>query len=120
MRRHRVLLLAVSIVLAAAASARAQEASVIGTVADETKAVLPGATVTATNLETGGQTVAITGQDGEYRLLKLPPGKYRLQAELTGFSTVILPVGRTARGPERDGAVHDEARAGERVGDCHR
>ena len=91
MRRHRVLLLAVWIVLAAVASARAQEASVIGTVADETKAVLPGATVTATNLETGGQTVAITGQDGEYRLLKLPPGKYRLQAELTGFSTVIFP-----------------------------
>jgi hypothetical protein len=90
-RRHRVLLLVVWIVLAAAASARAQEASVIGTVADETKAVLPGATVTATNLETGGQTVAITGQDGEYRLLKLPPGRYKLQAELTGFSTVIFP-----------------------------
>jgi hypothetical protein len=90
-RRHRVMLFAVWIVLAAAASARAQEASVIGTVADETKAVLPGATVTATNLETGGQTVAITGQDGDYRLLKLPPGKYKLQAELTGFSTVIFP-----------------------------
>ena len=35
-----------------AASASAQEASLVGTVTDETKAVLPGVTVTATNLET--------------------------------------------------------------------
>jgi len=73
------------------ASSFAQEASVIGTVADETKALLPGATVTATNIETGGQSVAITDAAGAYRLMRLPPGRYKLQAELTGFATVVIP-----------------------------
>lgn len=77
--------------VALAGQARAQEATVIGTVADETKALLPGATVTATNLETGAQAVAVTDQAGEYRLLRLPPGKYKLQAELTGFTTIVFP-----------------------------
>ena len=91
MRTHRVLIFVFAMLAALAGSARAQDASVIGTVADQTKALLPGATVTATNLDTGGQTVAVTDQNGEFRLLKLPPGKYKLQAELTGFSTVIVP-----------------------------
>ncbi len=91
MRSHRVLLVTLGFLLAISASAFAQEASVIGTVADETKALLPGATVTATNLETGGQSVAITDQAGAYRLMRLPPGRYKLQAELTGFSTIVIP-----------------------------
>ena len=91
MRSHRLLFLTVWMVLAAAALARAQEASVIGTVTDETKAVLPGANITATNLETGGQSVAVSGQNGEYRILQLPPGKYKIQAELSGFTTVVIP-----------------------------
>src|SRR5262249_36102895 len=82
----------------------AQDASVIGTVADETKAVLPGATVTATNIETGRQTSGVTDERGSYRLLRLPPGKYKVQAELQGFTSVILPsvellVGQNATGP---------------------
>lgn len=91
MRSHRVLLIALAMLVALAGQARAQEATVIGTVADETKALLPGATVTATNLETGAQAVAVTDQSGEYRLLRLLPGKYKLQAELTGFTTIVFP-----------------------------
>jgi hypothetical protein len=64
---------------------------VIGTVADETKALLPGATITATNLETGTQAVAVTDQAGAYRLQSLPPGRYKLQADLTGFATIVIP-----------------------------
>jgi hypothetical protein len=74
-----------------ARTASAQDASVIGTVADETRALLPGATVTATNLETGAQQAAVTDDRGEYRLVKLAPGKYKLQAELTGFTSVLVP-----------------------------
>jgi hypothetical protein len=69
----------------------AQEASVTGTVTDETKAVLPGVTVTGTDLETGSVVVSVTDSRGEYRLLKVPPGKYRVQAELAGFATVVFP-----------------------------
>jgi hypothetical protein len=88
-RFHRLLLVALSVFLASAGSARAQGASVVGTVTDQTKALLPGATVTAINLETGVQTAAVSDQSGAYRL-QLPPGTYRLQAELAGFSTVIV------------------------------
>jgi len=73
------------------ASAFAQDASIAGTITDDTKAVLPGATVTATNLATGGSSVTVSDAQGQYRLLNIPPGKYKVQADLSGFSTVIVP-----------------------------
>jgi hypothetical protein len=72
------------------APALAQVATVTGTVADETKAVLPGATVTATNVATGGQALGVSDERGEFRLLNLLPGKYKVTAELSGFSTVMI------------------------------
>ena len=42
----------------------AARATVIGTVTDDTKAVLPGATITATGLETGVQTVGVRTSAG--------------------------------------------------------
>src|SRR3954452_958366 len=68
----------------------AQVATVSGTVTDETKAVLPGATVAATNIATGGQAIGVSDERGEFRLLNLPPGKYKLTAELAGFTTVLI------------------------------
>ena len=80
-----------AVLLMSVASASAQEASLAGTVTDETKAVLPGVAVTATNLETGSVSVVVTDERGEYRLPKLPPGKYKIQAQLEGFATVVVP-----------------------------
>ena len=34
--------------------------------------------------------MAVTNDRGEYRLLNVPPGRYTIQAELSGFSTVVL------------------------------
>jgi hypothetical protein len=68
----------------------AQVATITGTITDETRAVLPGATVAAVNLATGGQTLGVADERGEFRLLNLPPGKYKVTAELSGFSSVIL------------------------------
>ncbi|MGH9140992.1 MAG: carboxypeptidase regulatory-like domain-containing protein [Vicinamibacterales bacterium] len=68
----------------------AQDASVIGSVTDDTKAVLPGVTITATGLETGVQTTAVSDARGEYRL-RLSPGTYKLQAELSGFGPLLIP-----------------------------
>src|SRR6266850_1013534 len=76
--------------LCLSAPAYAQDALVIGSVADDTKAVLPGATITATGLETGVQTIAVSDGRGEYRL-KLAPGTYKLQVELAGFGPVLIP-----------------------------
>ena len=82
--------LAAALVLASA-SAFAQEGSLIGTVTDDTKAVLPGATLTVTSLETGRTMTALTNERGEYRVPGVPAGRYKLQAELAGFATVIVP-----------------------------
>jgi len=89
-RPFRSLPLAIFFALAAASAVRAQEASITGTVSDETRAVLPGATITASDLASGTQFTATSNDKGEYRLPTLPPGTYKLQAELSGFATVVL------------------------------
>lgn len=87
----RLLALTVAAVVVAAPGALAQEATVIGTVMDGTKSALPGATLTATSLETGRVITTVSDERGEYRLRGLAPGRYKIQAELSGFATVILP-----------------------------
>ena len=72
-------------------TAFAQEASLTGVATDDTKAVLPGVTVTATGLANGAQFVSVSDVRGEYRLLQLPPGRYKINAELTGFTSVVFP-----------------------------
>ena len=89
----RALCLAFPLVLAlcVSSSAFAQDASLTGTVVDGTKSALPGTTITATSLETGRVITAASDERGEYRLRALAPGRYKLQAELSGFATIILP-----------------------------
>jgi len=80
MRRLRLTAIVLATVLTVcSAPAFAQDASVVGTVTDDTKAVLPGATITATGLETGVQTTATADANGQYRL-RLPAGTYKLLA----------------------------------------
>ncbi|MCA1584280.1 MAG: carboxypeptidase-like regulatory domain-containing protein [Acidobacteria bacterium] len=88
----RVFWLSLAMLLSlAASSALAQEASIAGAVQDDTKAALPGVTITATAVDTGRVFTAVSDARGEYRLRGLPPATYRIQAELTGFSTVVVP-----------------------------
>ncbi len=72
-------------------TAYAQEGSISGIVSDETGAVLPGVTVTVTSLETGRQFSTPTRDRGEYRLVNVPAGIYKIQATMPGFSTVVIP-----------------------------
>jgi hypothetical protein len=98
-------LTAISIVLALSATAFAQSqainASIEGTVVDDQGAVLPGVTVTVTNLDTGDTRVVVTNENGLYRAPLLPLGTYRVNAELQGFKRfeqtgITLSAGRTA------------------------
>ena len=59
-----------------------------GTVTDNTGAVLPGVTVTATSPALIQPQVPVTGTDGSFRFLALPPGLYDLGFELIGFQNV--------------------------------
>ena len=62
--------------------------SIQGTVLDTSKAALPGATVTATNVATGIETVRQTTAAGVYALTPLQPGTYRVTVSLDGFQHV--------------------------------
>jgi hypothetical protein len=59
-----------------------------GTVTDDTGAVLPGVTVTASSPALIQPQVQVTGADGSYRFLALPPGVYDHHFELAGFQNV--------------------------------
>ncbi|HVL69733.1 MAG TPA: TonB-dependent receptor [Vicinamibacterales bacterium] len=72
----------------ALAAAQATTGSISGTVVDESKAVLPGVTVTVRNVETGLERSQVSDQQGRYRVLNLPPGTYIATAELQGFAPV--------------------------------
>jgi hypothetical protein len=71
-------------------AAYAQQASITGVAMDESKAVLPGVNVTATDQAAGRTLVAVTNEKGQYLLQNMPPGKYTLQAEISGFSSVVF------------------------------
>ena len=68
----------------------AQQATIVGTVEDESGLVLPGVTVTAVDPSTGLTLVAVTDGSGLYRVQSVPPGTYNLTAVLPGFATVVL------------------------------
>ena len=62
-------------------------AEMSGTVRDQSGAVLPGVEVTATQTDTGVVRSTITNETGNYVMVNLPLGPYRLQASLPGFRT---------------------------------
>ncbi|MBI4888856.1 MAG: TonB-dependent receptor [Acidobacteria bacterium] len=69
-----------------------------GRVTDESGAVLPGATVTATQTATGFMRSDVTDGNGGYVLANLPLGPYRFEVSLSGFRTyaqtgIVLQVG---------------------------
>src|SRR3954470_17949311 len=74
-----------------AGSAFAQNAQITGTVKDSSGAIIPGATITARNNETGLTRVGVTDGSGEFRLPSLPPGRYSVSTELSGFTTETRP-----------------------------
>ena len=90
MRRFRHVWITAVFVVSASAIVLAQAtAQLSGTVADESGAVLPGVTVTATQTETGFARTAVTDASGGYVMPNLPTGPYRLEVSLQGFRTYV-------------------------------
>src|SRR6266566_8527814 len=73
------------------AAAMAQTAAVNGVVTDSSQAVVAGAAVTITNLETGLRRDTRTNDSGAYSLTLLPVGRYKVEASLAGFSSQTRP-----------------------------
>lgn len=92
MTRQLVVLSCVLAILAWAAPARAQfdSATVVGTVRDASKAVVPGAKVTLTAGGTGISVVRTSGTDGNYEFPSVKPGQYVVTAEKAGFALALV------------------------------
>src|SRR5436190_23070680 len=62
---------------------------ILGQVTDPTGAVVPGVKVTAANIATGVNYDTLTNEVGDYQILLLPIGEYRIEAELAGFRKIV-------------------------------
>ena len=63
--------------------------SIQGTVTDPGGSIVPGATVTVTNVATGVETSKQTNEAGVYVIAALLPGEYKVVVSLKGFQTLI-------------------------------
>jgi hypothetical protein len=91
MKRLAVCALLIQTVVAipCAVEAQSTSATVSGTVTDEQRSVLPGATVTLRHLDTGESRTATTDPRGSFRVIGLAPGRYELRATLQPFADSV-------------------------------
>lgn len=86
-RSTRLLALAPLVCLTSTLVAQTSKGILAGVVRDSTGAVVAGATVTATNVDTKEARTTTSQGDGAYRLDALQPGRYSVTSTQTGFST---------------------------------
>lgn len=95
-----VLLTAFVIATAEHVTAQLSGGNILGRVRDESGAVVPGAAIEVVNSATGLQRTVVSGDDGTFSIVNLPPGPYRVTVSLTGFTTQVreltLLVGQSA------------------------
>ncbi len=72
------------------ASAQVLTSRVDGTIRDQSGAVLPGVSVTLTNVDTNAAEEAVTSDIGLYVFPQIPRGAFRLTAQLPGFKTAVV------------------------------
>jgi hypothetical protein len=66
------------------------QATLQGSVKDNTRAVVPNAGVSLKNKGTGETRSVVSGASGEYVIPNLNPAEYSLSATLTGFKTAVI------------------------------
>ena len=88
----------VILLFTAALSAQETTASLRGTVFDATGARVPSAVVTVVQNETGFTRSSASDSNGDYLLVLLPIGHYRLEVAAKGFRNYVQE-GKPAHGP---------------------
>ena len=78
-------LLCVLLLVSVGLFGQAESGTVSGTITDNTGAVVPGATVTMTSVNTGQTRSTVTGSAGEYAIPSLRPDTYGITVEREGF-----------------------------------
>ena len=79
------LIMILSLVIVSLPSFGQSASSLGGTVRDASQAVLPGASITAINVDTGVETRTTANNSGVYNFPSLQPGVYNVTAETAGF-----------------------------------
>ncbi len=90
MRRALLLLAVLACASAAPAVAQQTTGTLVGTITDESGAVVPGVTIVAKHLDTGRSFEAVSTSTGVYTLQLLPVGDYEVAFQLAGFQTVTV------------------------------
>ena len=80
----------------------AEQGAVLGVVTDQSGAVIPGAKVTVSNLDTGFKKEDTTDASGNFQILALPIGPYSVEVSMTGFKSwkvdrLVLEIGQRSR-----------------------
>src|SRR5256712_12731921 len=101
---HLVLVLVVGTILLSSWTASAQVSSgkVLGVVTDTSGGVLPGASIVVRNLGTGVTRETVSNDRGQYEVPGVQPGRYQIDAEVSGFRRVshgpiVVQVGQETR-----------------------
>jgi outer membrane receptor protein involved in Fe transport len=79
----------ISLVVSSPLVAQTVTGNLEGTALDKSGGALPGVTIGVKNLETGLERDTVTDAKGFYSAPFLPIGRYRVQAELSGFGTMV-------------------------------
>jgi hypothetical protein len=82
-----VLAAALCVMNAAIADAQAVYGSLVGNVSDSSGGAIPGATVTATQVETNLTREVVTNASGAYSIPNIPSGTYQVVVTVPGFQT---------------------------------
>ena len=90
MKRSLLILFVIAAVCAVPAAAQRIDASIRGTVTDESGSPLPGVTVEVSNPETGFNRTTVTNAAGAYSFPNLPVATYSVSCSLEGFKTAVV------------------------------
>jgi hypothetical protein len=80
--------LVAALAVASVGMAQSTKGSIEGTVKDDSGAPLPGVTVTVRSPAMQGERLEVTGANGVFRLVNLPPGVYSAVFDLEGFQQI--------------------------------
>src|SRR5882724_9166400 len=97
----RIIFLSIMLGCVGPAFSQSSTGSISGTVTDQNRAVVLGATVIGKNTATGFVRSAVTNSSGLYRLTDIPPGQYEITIEAATFKklerkSITIDVGQSA------------------------
>jgi hypothetical protein len=86
-----LLLLVATLIFSSTLQAQSVQGSIQGTVSDKQDRVIPGASVTLTNLDEGTVRTTKSGDNGSFRFIDVKAAHYTVDVSSTGFGTSLRP-----------------------------